>query len=160
MTHPGGRPTDYTEELAAEICSRLATGDSMRKVCEADDMPSRQSIFLWMRTYPEFSDQYAKAKVEGAESYSEEMFDIADDGRNDWMEQLDKEGNVIGFKANGEAIQRSKLRVDTRKWYLSKIMPKKYGDKQQVEHSGVIGLNEVLSDISNEKDGLPDSTED
>ena len=134
-----GRPTDYTVELAAEICARLAVGDSMRKVCEADDMPSRQSIFLWMRTYPEFSDQYALAKVEGAESYSEEMFDIADDGRNDWMEQLDRDGNVIGFKANGENIQRSKLRVDTRKWYLSKVMPKKYGEKSQMELTGAEG---------------------
>jgi len=135
----GGRPTDYTPELAAEICSRLSVGNSMRKVCEDEGMPDRSSIFLWMSKYPEFSSQYANAKLEAAESLAEELFDIADDGRNDWMETLDREGNVVGFKANGESIQRSRLRVDTRKWYLSKIMPKKYGEKSQMELTGANG---------------------
>lgn len=123
------RPTDYTPELAAEICSRLSTGESMRTVCSADDMPNRSSVFLWLAKYPEFSDQYAKAKEEAAEAMAEEMLDIADNGSNDYMD--DNHGDDKGYKVNGEAIQRSRLRVDVRKWYLSKIKPKKYGDKIQ-----------------------------
>ncbi len=144
---PAGRPTDYTQELASEICSRLATGDSMRKVCQADDMPSRKSIFLWLAKFPEFSDQYAKAKEEAAEALAEEMFDIADDGQNDWMEQLDRDGEVTGYKVNGETIQRSKLRVDVRKWYLSKIKPKKYGEKIQQE----LTLKTKIEDMTDEE---------
>lgn len=142
-----GRPTKYSEELAAEICSRLATGDSMRTVCLDSEMPSRASIFKWMAEYPEFSDQYAKAKEEAAEALAEELFDIADDGMNDWMEKRDAEGNCIGYAINGEAIARSKLRVDVRKWYLSKIKAKKYGDSSRSEQT--INLN--LKDASEEE---------
>jgi hypothetical protein len=60
---------------------------------------------------------------------TEEILDIADDGSNDWMEKLDKDGKSVGWAVNGEAVQRSKLRVDARKWIASKLKPKKYGDK-------------------------------
>ena len=46
----------------------------------------------------------------------------------------------MGWRVNGEHVQRSKLRVDARKWLLSKIAPKQYGEKQAVEHSGAIGV--------------------
>ena len=62
--------------------------------------------------------------------------DIADDGSNDYMEKLDKDGEVIGYSINGENIQRSRLRVDSRKWLASKLLPKKYGDKLDVNQSG------------------------
>lgn len=133
---PAGRPTDYTPELAADICSRLASGDSLRTVCKDEAMPSRSSVFLWIGKYPEFSDQYAKAKEEAAEALAEEMFDIADNSNNDWMEQHSEDAGLAAYKLNGENIQRSKLRVDVRKWYLSKIKPKKYGDKISQEVSG------------------------
>ncbi|EDT6018112.1 DNA packaging protein, partial [Salmonella enterica subsp. enterica] len=76
---------------------------------------------------------------------AEELFDIADDGTNDWMEKLDKDGEAIGYQLNGEHVQRSKLRIDTRKWYLSKIMPKKYGDR--IQHEQKI----TITDLSDEE---------
>lgn len=135
----GGRPTDYTEELAADILSRLATGESMRTICKDDDMPSRTTLFLWIARHSEFSNQYAIAKEEAAEALAEEIFDIADNANNDWMEQHSEDAGLAAFKLNGENIQRSKLRVDVRKWYLSKIKPKKYGEKITQEHSGPNG---------------------
>lgn len=65
--------------------------------------------------------------------------DIADDGSNDWMERFNKDGESIGWVVNGEAVQRSKLRVDARKWALSKLLPKKYGDKIDVNHGNADG---------------------
>jgi hypothetical protein len=126
-----GRPSDYSEELAEIICLRLAEGESLRSVCRDDDMPSKQAVLRWLARNDSFRAQYVRAKEEGAEAIAEELFDIADDGSNDWMEKLDKEGNPNGYQLNGEHVQRSKLRIDTRKWYLSKIMPKKYGDRIQ-----------------------------
>lgn len=126
-----GRPSDYTEELAETICLRLAEGESLRSVCRDDGMPCKQTVLRWISRIPAFRDQYVRAKEEGAEAIAEELFDIADDGTNDWMEKLDKDGEAIGYQLNGEHVQRSKLRIDTRKWYLSKIMPKKYGDRIQ-----------------------------
>ncbi|MGA4534894.1 DNA packaging protein [Citrobacter braakii] len=131
----GGRPSDYTEELAELICLRLAEGESLRSVCRDDGMPSKQAVLRWLARNEQFRAQYVRAKEEGAEAIAEEMFDIADDGTNDWMEKLDKDGEAIGYQLNGEHVQRSKLRIDTRKWYLSKILPKKYGDRIQHDQS-------------------------
>lgn len=127
----GGRPTDYTQELADLICSELAEGKSMRTVCALDGMPDKSTIFRWIRLYEEFRDQYTKAKEEGVEAWAEESIDIADNGSNDWMLTHDKDND--GYKVNGEHIQRSRLRIETRKWYASKLKPKKYGDRQQID---------------------------
>ncbi|AIX74670.1 MAG: DNA packaging protein [Mixta calida] len=131
----GGRPSDYTDELAEIICLRLAEGESLRSVCRDDGMPSKQAVLRWLARNEKFRAQYVRAKEEGAEAIAEELFDIADDGSNDWMEKLDKDGEPIGWQLNGEHVQRSKLRIDTRKWYLSKILPKKYGDRIQHDQS-------------------------
>jgi len=151
----GGRPTDYTPELAADICARLSVGDSMRTICKDDAMPSRTTIFLWIATYPEFSNQYAIAKEEASEALAEEMFDIADNGSNDWMEAHSEDAGRAAFKLNGENIQRAKLRVDVRKWYLSKIKPKKYGEKvQQDITSGGKPVNTwIVNPVTTDKNG-------
>lgn len=129
-----GRPSSYTPELADRICSELADGKSLRTVCAPDDMPSKVTIFNWLRTNPEFLNQYARAKAEAADAMVDEMLDIADDGSNDWMERKNQDGDNVGWQVNGEHIQRSRVRIDTRKWIASKLKPKKYGEK--IMHSG------------------------
>lgn len=132
----GGRPEEYTPELSDIICERLAAGESMRSISQDDNMPCRATMFSWMRKHEEFLNQYARAKEESADAFVEEILDIADDGSNDWMERKDAEGEIIGWQLNGEHVQRSKLRVDTRKWAASKLKPKKYGDKIDHTHAG------------------------
>lgn len=102
----------------------------MRTACKADDMPSAVTVFAWMRKYPDFLKQYARAKEESADALAEEIMDIADDGSNDWMEENHK--GDVAYKVNGEHVQRSRLRVEARKWIASKLKPKKYGDKTEV----------------------------
>lgn len=131
-----GRPSKYTPELGLKFCERIASGKSLRTVCKDKDMPSPATIFLWMSQNEDFLKHYARACEERAEAYVEEMFDIADDGRNDFMEDEYMKGKTPGYQLNGENIQRSKLRVDTRKWYVSKIKPKKYGEKLDVTSEG------------------------
>lgn len=134
-----GRPSDYTQEIADRICAQLAEGKSMRTVCIGEDMPAMSTIFKWLRERKEFSEQYAKAKAESADAMVEEMLDIADDARNDWMEYHDKEGESLGYKINGDHVQRSRLRVETRKWIAAKLKPKKYGEKVDMNHGGQDG---------------------
>ena len=129
-----GRPTRYTPELAAKVCAQVAAGVTMTTLCVPEDMPSRTSVYVWLAKYPDFRDLYARAKVEAADALVEEILDIADDGRNDWMEVYDKEGDCVGYRVNGEHVQRSKLRVDTRKWVAAKLNPRKYGDKLDLNH--------------------------
>lgn len=129
---PAGRPSDYTKPLGEEFCSRLAQGRSMRSVCNDDGMPDKATICRWLAKHEDFRDQYAACAEMRADLIFEETLDIADDGTNDVRTVGDKE--VVDY----DHIQRSKLRVDTRKWFLSKLQPKKYGEKQQVEMSGEV----------------------
>lgn len=132
-----GRPSSYTIEIGDAICERIAEGESLRSICRADDMPNKSTVFRWLEADDDFATKYARAKAFQAESLADEIMDIADDGTNDWMER-NSEDNP-GWVVNGEAIQRSRLRVDARKWAASKLLPKKYGDKVTQEHSGPEG---------------------
>jgi hypothetical protein len=123
-----GRPSDYSEELADLICTRIADGESVRAICADDDMPDKATVFRWLAKHESFRDQYAQAKAAQAEHMADEILDIADDGSNDWMERRAADGSTVEV-VNGEHIQRSRLRVDSRKWLLSKLLPKKYGDR-------------------------------
>ena len=142
-----GRPTRYTNQLADEICAQLAEGLSLRKVCERTTMPGRTTVFSWLRKKPDFRNQYEYAKEESADALFEELLDIADDGKNDWMQKRSNNGDCIGWQVNGENIQRSRLRVDARKWMMSKMKPKKYGDRQQHD----IGKSFSIEDYVREK---------
>jgi hypothetical protein len=124
------RPSDYTPEIGIAICVELADGKSLRTVCRMEGMPCTKTIFNWFRAHPEFLAMYTRAKEESADADAEDIKDIADDGRNDWMACNDPDNP--GYKLNGEHVQRSRLRVDTRKWLASKLKPKKFGDKLEL----------------------------
>jgi hypothetical protein len=134
--HAGGRPSEYTQTIADEICARLACGESLRTVCKDEHLPCTSTIFSWFRVYPEFLQQYTRAKEESADAMAEEVIDIADNATNDYMERLDKDGQAASWAFNGEHVQRSRLRVDTRKWLMAKMKPKKYGEKVDAQISG------------------------
>jgi hypothetical protein len=130
---PIGRPTDFSEALCEEICMQLAEGKSLTAVCADEAMPHKSTVFRWLYRHKEFRDRYAYAKEISAYAIEEEAYEIADDGRNDWMEVYDKDGNA-GYKINGEHVQRSRLRVDTRKWFMERIAAKRFGNKVDVNH--------------------------
>lgn len=125
-----GRPSSYSAELAETICDRLAEGESLRAICASEGMPHKKTVLRWLRNDEAFRAQYAQAREEQAEHLLDEIFAIADDTTND------TEYGDAGPKANTEWIARSRLRVDTRKWAMSKLAPKKYGDKLDVTSAG------------------------
>lgn len=135
---PGGRPTDYNQEVAAKICGMIIDGMSLRAICRRDDMPSTTSVCLWLSKYPEFATQYARAREEQAETYADEIVEIADDSANDTY--IDENGQT---RTNQEVVARSRLRVEARKWVASKLKPKKYGEKIQNELTGSVELKEI-----------------
>jgi hypothetical protein len=132
------RPSDFTKELADLICAQLAEGVSLRSVCRAEDMPDKSTVFRWLRTKPEFRDQYARAKEESADALVEEMLDIADDGANDYTTR-DYANGGSEVVVDHDHISRSRLRVDTRKWVAAKLKPKRYGDKIETTLQGPDG---------------------
>jgi hypothetical protein len=134
---PAGRPSDYTDAVADKICERLALGESLRGICQDEDMPGLSTVFRWLAANEAFREQYARARETQADTIFDEILDIADDGHNDWM--LRKYGDDERWVENGEVLRRSALRIDARKWMAGKLRPKKYGDKVQQEISGPNG---------------------
>lgn len=141
---------EYTTELAARICERIANGESLRSICQDADMPATSSACKWLGEHPEFAEQYARAREAQADVFFDEILDIADNAQNDWMERHGEDD--AGWQANGEHIQRSKLRIDARKWMAGKLRPKKYGDKLQ--HTGADGESPVQVTIASSDAGL------
>lgn len=128
--------TKYTAERGDLICQYVAEGESMRTIAKRKGTPAISTIFKWLRENEEFSKQYARAKEDAADALVEDILDIADNGTNDYIKKLNKDGAVVGYLVNGEAIQRSRVRIDTRKWLAMKLKPKKYGDRLAVESNG------------------------
>ena len=133
-----GRPTVCSKALTERICSRLAAGESLNSICKDDGMPAKANVFKWLLsdsdTYKEFRDKYAKAREIQYHQMADEILNIADDGTNDYIELAGDEGAAAAYRVNGEAVARSRLRVDTRKWFMSKVLPK-FADKQVVDHT-------------------------
>ena len=129
-----GRPTDYTEEAADAICAMIATTNlSMKSICEQLGYPTG-TVLAWLSREPTFQEKYARAKDMQADLLAEEILDIADDGSNDFMTIVkgDREYEV----ENKEVTNRSRLRIDSRKWLAGKLRPKKYGDKVDLTTGG------------------------
>lgn len=122
-----GRPCLYTPEIAESLCTRLAQGESLRAICRDPDMPHESTVRSWALNlkgdYTEFATQYAMARRIGFESMADDLIEIADDSEQDMIE------TESGPRMNSEFVARSRIRIDTRKWMLSKVLPKIYGDK-------------------------------
>jgi len=125
----------YSEEIADEICLRLANGETLPSICRDAHMPAADAVRSWALDKPEFGERYQKARRMQHECYADEIVDIADDATNDWMTRRTKSGETVVL-VNREHISRSTLRVDSRKWLLSKLNPGQYGDRTQLEFSG------------------------
>ena len=118
------RPSIYTKELGDEICTRLASGLSLRKICSADDMPAISSVLLWVvdGKHPEFSEQYRAGREANGQAHGDRIADLAD-------KVLDGEYDP----------QSAKVAIDALKWSAERMAPKQYGPKQQLEHTGKDG---------------------
>lgn len=131
-----GRPTSYTDKIGDEICARMSAGESLLSICRDDHMPHRATVHGWLlatteqedgsytKTFQNFYDKYALANELRAEFLFDETVDIADG-----TEAKVKAG---AEKKSGAIANSQRLRVDTRKWYIGKVMPKKYSDKNVV----------------------------
>jgi len=112
------------------ILLEIEEGASLRSILRRDDMPGRTVFFDWLNDSEDKANQYARACEKRADAIFEEILDIADGTSNDTI--ITDKGEV----PNSEWMQRSRLRVDARKWMLGKMNPKKYGDKMDLTSGG------------------------
>jgi hypothetical protein len=154
-----GRPTRFTEKLADIICAEIAVGSSLKSVCEKRGRPAVSTVFNWLRQNEEFLAQYNLAKEEAADLFVEEIKEIADNKKGDMLQSYDGDTGEINMRPNNVAVQRAKLQIDARKWLASKLKPKKYGARLELDgetkQSGELVVK--LVEFSQEIDGNSDS---
>lgn len=127
------RPTKFNQEIADKICLQLSTScKGLAKICEQDGMPSVRTVYNWLSDpeFAEFLHSYTRAREEQAHFMAEQIIEIADDSANDNLT------TEMGEIENREWVNRSKIRIEARKWLASKLLPKKYGDKVDVTTDG------------------------
>ncbi len=124
----------YSRALGLKICDRIACGETLRQIERDDEMPNRVTIVRWAnRDVDGFAARYDRARRIRLDLMADEIIDIADDARNDWME-IELKNGESQVVLNKEAVARSRLRVDSRKWMLSKLL-EDYSDKVAVAHT-------------------------
>jgi len=117
-------PTDYSVEIGEEICDRVMLGEPLRQIALLPGMPEEARIYRWLLERAEFRTRFDEAKTIEAEKLAEEILEIADDGRNDWVRRESSRGGKVVVALETEAIQRAKLRVEVRQWLISRWKPK------------------------------------
>lgn len=117
-----GRPSDYTVEISKELCLRISSGRSVSSVCQDSGMPSRPTFYKWIADNEDFLNRYREAVKQRAEFHFDEMLVIADE-----------------VDAETAEIAKAKLKIDTRKWILSRMDATKYGDKMEVDNKSSDG---------------------
>lgn len=131
------RPSDYTQQIAYEICGRIASGEPLTKICQGEEFPDVRTVYRWLAAHDEFRQIYARAREDQADTLADEIQAIADEPMI---------GSKVTTKANGDVetvqgdmIEHRRLRVDARKWIAAKLRPRKYGEFARNELSGTDG---------------------
>lgn len=140
----------YTPEDGETICVALSEGHSLLSICEAMGI-AYTTAMRWEDEIPEHSVNAARARERGCRAMAEEMQRIAD---------TPEVGEIRTIKADGteevryeDMTNHRRLRIETRKWLLSKWASKVYGDRQHIEHSGTVGIADVLREAKEKRRG-------
>ena len=122
--------TKYTPEIAAYICEQIALGRSLRSVCRDEGMPNNATVNHWVIDDREgFAKHYARARLAQMSALEDDLLEIADV----------EPGMTESGATDSGYVAHQKLKIDTRKWLMSKIAPKKYGEKLDLQHTGADG---------------------
>jgi hypothetical protein len=134
----------YSESVVDAICHRIGQGESLVKICKTPGLPSRSVFMGWLlqNKHPGLQDKYARAREAQADFYAEEIIEISDEESLTTRHSKPNEDGEVAVEVvfDATAVARNRLRVDARKWYASKVAPKKYGEKQEVVLTGKIDI--------------------
>lgn len=109
------KPETLNTGIALTICERIASGQSLRTICENSEMPARSTVHKWLSESESFRDFYGIARELQADELAGQVLQIADTATD---------------------AQLAKLRMDARIWYAGKVRPKKYGPRAEIENTG------------------------
>lgn len=122
-----GRPSDYSPALVETICDRIATGESLRRICTDEDMPHHITVIRWLGKHDDFASRYAHARDIQAQTFVDKMLDVAESA---------PERNPITGALDAASVAHIRNKIATMQWLAAKLAPKKYGDKLDLNHGG------------------------
>lgn len=138
------RQLEYTEEIGSAICERISKGESIVKICSSPDMPNPSSVYKWLAAFPAFAESYAHARERQADYYFEQMVDIATTPFIGETSEYDGDANLVKVTTK-DMIEHRRLQIETLKWVSSKLRPKKYGDKLEVDANLKVSLAPIIN---------------
>ena len=145
MSKRQGRPPIYDPDvILPRVYELMREGMSIASILKLPEMPSSQVFFKWKAGDPQIASDYARAREDRADLWAEEILTIADDSSGDWVEFETPDGRVKR-RLDSEHVRRSRLKVDARKWLVSKHHPRTYGDRVAVDLDAKVDL-ETLTD--------------
>jgi hypothetical protein len=130
-----GRPEDYNERIAKDICEQIAAGKSLRSICEQDGMPSMVTVRAWRLRHPEFLTMYAIAREDQGDLMDEMILRAA-------MQKPQKD--ALGKTDGGEVAHR-RLLIDTLKWRACHLRPRVYSEKHRAEMTAAVALRNLVN---------------
>lgn len=133
----------YPQEIRDEVLERVAAGESLVTICKTDGMPKLTAVFGWLAADKEYADRYARAKSLCLEAWAEESIDIANTPQLGVTRTTKADGGIEEKEA--DMIEHRRLQIETRKWFLARLAPKKYGDRTHLEHSVSEDTAEILA---------------
>jgi hypothetical protein len=143
------------EEVFNYIVQEIETGRALRNILKEENTPSSRTFFKWLDEDDSKVKRYARATELRSDCMFEDILNIADENHNDVS--TNAEGII---RVDSDIIARARLRVDARKWYLSKLNPKKYGDKIDVNSNNVnhnINQDLTAEEVKKISDNLEDN---
>lgn len=150
--HKEGGKGLYDDKLATEFCERMCKGEAPTQICTDPRMPSYPTIIRWSLSddpkYEVFRVMYEESRKIMWLYHADQMLDVSDNSKNDYMDRYNKFTEETERVFDNENVQRSKLRIDTRRWLLSKMLPHIFGDKVDVSVGGRDGKPIALAAIT------------
>lgn len=150
--HPAGGKGIYDDKLATEFCERMCKGEAPTQICQDPRMPSYPTIIRWTLSddpkLEAFRIMYEESKKIMWLYHADQMLDLSDNSANDYMDRYNKFTEETERVFDNENVQRSKLRIDTRKWLLAKMLPHVFGEKVDVSIGGRDGKPIAIAAIT------------
>jgi len=137
------RPADFNDEIFDIICERMTEGKGLRKICEDPEMPSRQTFLRWIEKDTGRQSKYQAAREALMDWYGEEILTIAWDSSKDTIPADGKRP----ARCDNEWVNRSRLKVDTLKFLMAKLHPRRYGDRLPETVEEKTGVAELMAAI-------------
>ena len=139
MTKAIGRPSIRTTEMVDDIIERLSNGEPLAAICRTPGYPHPSTFRDWVNADEELSRRFARARDDGFDAIAQSIIDISD------VPPAYIQGETGGVRIDTGDVAHRKLQIETRLKLLSKWDPKRYGERQHVEHSGKVGLEHLVA---------------